>query len=61
MFKSLKELIKPKLFPIIVLRALQYVFRFALNLLGIPKVRLIEHAVCQRYYRSHPLAVGGAE
>ena len=60
-FKSLKELIRPKLFPIISLYALLYVFRFAINLLGIPKVRLIEHAVCQRYYLPHPLAVGGAE
>ena len=46
--------------PIISLHALLYLFYFAVYLLEIPKVRLIEHAVCQRY-RSHPLAEGGAE
>ena len=51
----------PKLYLIISLYALFYLFRFALALVDIPKVRLIEHAVCQRYYRSHPLAEGGAE
>ena len=61
MFQSLKGMIRPKLYPIISLYVLLYLFRFAINLVEIPKVRLIEHAVCQRYYRSHPLAEGGAE
>ena len=30
-------------------------------MVDIPKVRLIEHAACQSYYHSHPLAEGGAE
>lgn len=47
--------------PIISLHALLYLFCFAVYLLEISKVRLIEHAVCQRYYRSHPLAEVGAE
>ena len=51
----------PKLYPIISLYALLYLFRCALNLVDIPKVRLIEHAACQSYYHSHPLAEGGAE
>ena len=59
-FESLKGSMGPKLYPIISLYALLYLFRFAIDLVDIPKVRLIEHAVCQRYYRSHPLA-GGAE
>lgn len=61
MFESLMESMGPKLFPIISLYALIYLSEFAINLVDIPKVRLIEHAVCQRYYRSHPLAEGGAE
>ena len=61
MFESLKEIIRPRLYPIISLYALLYLFSFAINLVNIPKVRLIEHAVCQRYYHSHPLTEGGAE
>lgn len=29
-----------------------YGFRFALALLDVPKVRLVERAICRRYYRS---------
>ena len=64
MFESLKGSMGSKLYPIIPvisLYALLYLFCFAVNLVDIPKVRLIEHAVCQRYYHSHPLAEVGAE
>ena len=51
----------PKLYTIKSLYALLCLSRFAINLVDIPKLRLIEYAVCQRYYRSHPLVEGGAE
>ena len=61
MLESLKGMVRPKLYPVISLYVLLYLFRFAINLVEIPKVRLVEHAVCQRYYRLHPLAGSGAD
>ena len=31
-----------------------FLFRFALVLLDVPKVRLIEQVVCQQYFQAHP-------
>ena len=42
------------LYLLVSLYALFYLFRFSRALVNIPKVRLIELAVCQRYYRLQP-------
>ena len=43
---------------LVSLYALFYLFRFSRALVNVPKVRLIELAVCQRYYRLQPGSSG---
>ena len=61
MLKSLQRVLSPKVFLILHLYGLFYLFRFALALVDVPKVRLIEYAVCQQYYRSYPHAKGASD
>lgn len=59
--KCMQRMLKPRMYLVLYLYALFYLFRFALALVDVPKVRLIEHAVCQRYYRSHHHAESTSE
>jgi len=46
---------QPRRYLLLSLYAIFFLFRFALALLDVPKVRLIERGACEQYYRSHSL------
>jgi hypothetical protein len=54
MFGLAKRLLQPGRYLLLSLYVMFFLFRFALALLDVPKVRLIERAVCEQYYRKHP-------
>ena len=53
MYHRIKHALRQRVGFVIYTYALFYLFRYSIAIADVPRVRLIEYAICQRYYRQY--------